>query len=341
MAERIQGIEIFAVGTWRGNKKITVDSAGLDAMLASYEALGSTPGFRPPLVIGHGRTPGEMAYGWVERIYRVGDKVLADFTDVPEYLIYLMKERRYNSVSVEMYPSLDHQGKTFQNVLSAVAVLGAELPAVKGLKPLAESLFKDAGEAEMLTKEDDDMTTFTQAQVDQIVAAATQTTLTTAKAESDKEINAVKTAADAAVKTANEGRETAEAALNVFKRDAADKELNEFAEQAVKDGKVLPAQKDKLIALAKSMSGVIKFGDKEQSPLEVLKEFISEGTKKVDLSERGSNNPHPNSAKKAGDEVVRRATEEQGKDNKLSFQMAVEKVLAADPTLKQQYFQEV
>jgi hypothetical protein len=340
MAERIEGIEIFAVGTWRGNKKIVIDSAALDTMLASYEQIGKIPGMVPPLVVGHGRDKGEMAYGWLDRLYRVGDKLLADFVDVPEYMIYLMKEKRYNSVSIEMYPTLDYNGKNYQNVLSAVAVLGAELPAVKGLKPLSECLFKASGDVEKLTKEEDAM--FTQEQLNSLVAAAVAEANTKFKAEHDAivtDLTAKITASEGTIKSANEGRETAEAALAVFKRESTDKELEAFVDGAIRDGRVLPKQKDKLIALAKSMSGVVKFADKEVSPLEALKEFISEGSK-VDLSERGGGDPNAGGAKKAGDEVVRRAKAAQEKNDKLTFQLAVEKVLAEDPTLKQQYFAE-
>lgn len=338
----LQGIEIFAVGEWRGNRKIKVTSETLDQMMASYDALGQTPGFRPPLVLGHGRTPGEPAYGWMDRMYRSGNKIVADFSDVPEYLVYSMKTKRYNSVSIEMYPTLDYNGKTFQNVLSAVAVLGAELPAVKGLKPLSESIPAEfaasvQGERVTLSKEDDAM--FTQEQLDSLIAAAVKAAEAKFAADHAKEIEARDakiTAAEATIKTANEGRERAEAALGVFKRESEDRELNAFADQAIKDGKILPKQKDGLVAMAKSMSGVVKFGDNEVSALEAFKQFISDGPAKVDLSEKGGAAATDN--KSASLEVDRRAKAEMAKDDKLTYAVAVEKVLAADNTLKLQYF---
>jgi len=338
----LKGVEIFATGTWRGNKKITITASDLDAMIASFTALGGqVDGFRPPLVIGHTRTPGEMAYGWTQRIYRVGDKILADFSDVPDYLLYSIEEKRYNSVSIEMYPSIDYAGKTFQNVLSAVAVLGAELPAVKGLKPLSASIFSDAGPAEQLSKEE---MMFTQEQVDALIAAAVAKA--TAQFKDSNEADTEKFAADLStandtIKSVTEAKERAEVALSVFKAEASDRELDAFIETAIKEGKVLPKQKAALVAMAKSMSGVIKFGDKDQSPIDVIKSFISEAPVKVDFSEKGSS--HADTGKRADLEVDRRAKAAQataGGATKLSYQDAVNKVLAEDNTLKLAYFSE-
>lgn len=339
----LKGVEIFATGTWRGNKKITITASDLDAMIASFDALGgSVDGFRPPLVIGHTRTPGEMAFGWTQRIYRVGNKILADFADVPDYLLSAIQTKQYNSVSIEMYPSLDYAGKTYQNVLSAIAVLGAELPAVKGLKPLSASLFSDAGPAEQLSKEE---MMFTQEQVDALIAAAV--TKATAEFKEANEADAEKFAADLATANASitavtAAKDVAEAALAIFKAESQDRELGAFIDTAIAEGKVLPKQKPALLAMAKSMSGVIKFGDKDESPLDVLKSFISDAPVKVDFSEKGS--AKPDAAKTASLEVDRRAKAAQaaaGGATKLSYQDAVNKVFAEDNTLKLAYHSEV
>lgn len=343
MGETLKGVEIFATGTWRGNKKITITASDLDAMIASFNALGgNVDGFRPPLVIGHTRTPGEMAYGWTERIYRVGDKILADFTDVSEMLLYAIQEKRYNAVSIEMYPSLDYSGKTFQNVLSAVAVLGAELPAVKGLKPLSANIFSDAIGAEQLTK---DEAMFTQEQVDALIAAAV--TKAVAEFKEANEADAAKfaeaSAASAAALTAmTEERDRATAALSVFKAEAQDRELDAFIDTAITEGKVLPKQKPALLAMAKSMSGVVKFADKDQTPIEVLKSFIADAPVKVDFSEHGTSRGDKG-AKRADLEIDRRAkaaVAAAGGETKLSYRDAVNKVLAEDNTLKLAYFSE-
>ena len=132
----LRGVEIFSVGRWNDVK--TFDQADLDAMVASFEDLQM--GGRAPLKLGHNDdqaiTDGQPALGWVERIYREGDRLLADFTDLPRVLYDAIKAGRYKFTSVELLRDAIFQGKEFPWVLSAVALLGADLPAVSNLKDL-------------------------------------------------------------------------------------------------------------------------------------------------------------------------------------------------------------
>ena len=75
----VRGVEIFRAGEWNGDKYTTED---LDAMI---EAFGSQ-GYAVPLKLGHDEVSGAQAYGWVERIYRFGDVLKADFKDIPTYV---------------------------------------------------------------------------------------------------------------------------------------------------------------------------------------------------------------------------------------------------------------
>jgi hypothetical protein len=126
-------------------------------------------------------------------------------------------------------------------------------------------------------------------------------------------------------------------------RRVQDRELDAFIDGAITEGKVLPKQKPALLAMAKSMSGVVKFADKDQSPLDVLKSFISDAPVKVDFSEKGSSRADQG-GKSASLEIDRRAkaaVAAAGGETKLSYQAAVNKVLAEDNTLKLAYFSEV
>ena len=150
-------------------------------------------------------------------------------------------------------------------------------------------------------------------------------------------------ARDASIQSLTEAKQLAETALAVFKAEAQDRELDAFIDVAITEGKVLPKQKPALLAMAKSMSGVVKFADKDQSPLDVLKSFISEAPVKVDFSEKGSSRADLG-GKSASLEIDRRAkaaVAAAGGETKLSYQAAVNKVLAEDNTLKLAYFSEV
>jgi len=125
----IQGVEIFACGKWNGDE---YDEADLTDMVAAFDAVG----FQPPLKLGHSDKIGERAYGWVQRVYVKGKKLLADFKDVPGEIYRLIKSRAFDTVSSEIYWNLERDSKTFRRVLKAVALLGSETPAVSHLAPL-------------------------------------------------------------------------------------------------------------------------------------------------------------------------------------------------------------
>lgn len=126
---RIEGIEIFATGRWKGDAYTTDD---LDLMVSAFEQVG----FRPPVKLGHAEASGDPAYGWVERIYRRGEKLLADIVDVPRKVYDAIRARQYDTVSSEVYWNVDRGGRRWPRALKAIALLGAEIPAVAGLAPL-------------------------------------------------------------------------------------------------------------------------------------------------------------------------------------------------------------
>jgi hypothetical protein len=93
-------------------------------------------GFSPPVKLGHDSKGSDPAYGWVERIYRKGKTLYADLKDIPAEIYKKIKDRSYDHVSSEIFWNLERAGKKFSRVLKAVALLGAETPAVSGLAPL-------------------------------------------------------------------------------------------------------------------------------------------------------------------------------------------------------------
>jgi hypothetical protein len=245
-----------------------------------------------------------------------------------------------------MYPSVEHDGKTFKNVLTAVALLGAELPAVKGLKELAESLFAEEpiffGDGVLtFQQETDDVEKFTQEQVDQLIAAAVAKAKDEAKAEFAAEkadLEAKVTAAEAATAEAVTAKDTAEKALFDFEQDTAEKQVVSLVEDAVKAGKILPKNKDDMVALGKSMTQTVKLGDKEVSGFDAFKSLIDNVGGKVDLSEKGSG-----STEKPGDpgaEIdmrARKKVNDAGGETKLSYADARQIVLTEDPDLRTRY----
>jgi len=133
MAE-IKDVEIFQEGVWNGNQ-ITAD------MLASIvDSFEKTKGFfEPPLKLGHGddqeflKKEGLPAAGWVSNLKIKGKKLLADFSMIPEKIADLIKKKRYRKVSIELFKGLKLKGHELDHFLGAVALLGADIPAVLSL----------------------------------------------------------------------------------------------------------------------------------------------------------------------------------------------------------------
>lgn len=358
MAEQfgeMKDVEIFSTGTWSGSKKVTVTATDLDNMVRAWnEVNDKVTGYRPPLKLGHddaqkfigqNKGSGAPALGWVHNLRRIGNKVVADFKDVPSKLLDMIRQKRYNSVSIEMLPSLEFDGKNYSTVLTAVAILGAELPAVKGLKELSATLGFAGAQAVTLSQKEEDtnMVTYTQEQHDALVAAA----VGKAKTEFEAEHTGKVTKLDGDLKAAVARADTAEAALAQFKSEAETNEITMFVDGAIKEGKVMPAEKDNLIAVGKSMAqgAKVKLGEKEQSGLDAFKAMITARPVSVNFTQamRGKGE-RENGGASASSIVTERANAKvaaAGGADKLSFKMAVDAVLTEDVALKQRYFAEI
>jgi hypothetical protein len=138
----IKGVEIFKPGTHNGD---TYTEQDLDDIVAASRQLD----FRPALKIGHTKDePGAPAYGWITNLRKAGGKLVADFESMHESVTQALRDRRYDRVSSEIYFNLKRGGQTFRRALKAVALLGAEVPAVAGLVPLHKMEFAGTGDAE-------------------------------------------------------------------------------------------------------------------------------------------------------------------------------------------------
>jgi hypothetical protein len=125
----LRNVEIFAAGQWNGD---TYTPDDLDEMCAAFSRLG----FRPPVTLGHVDKPGSPAVGWVANLRRVGSKLLADFEHVPSEIYQAIKRRAFDRVSAEIFWNMKAGDKKFRRALKAVALLGADVPAVTSLAPL-------------------------------------------------------------------------------------------------------------------------------------------------------------------------------------------------------------
>lgn len=127
----IQGVEVFAAGNWNGDDYSVQD---LDEMVRAFTENQLT--LKPSLKLGHSsdqkllQKDGYPSAGWVSRLYRSGSKLIADFVDIPNKVYELISRKAYRKVSSEIYWNIDVNGKKYKRLLSAVAFLGEDMPAV-------------------------------------------------------------------------------------------------------------------------------------------------------------------------------------------------------------------
>jgi len=349
----LRNVEIFATGTWHAavGGKITVTGDDLEDLVTSFRSINQIGGFRPMLKLGHDHKLGDGApsLGFVENVRRVGDKVVADFVDVARPLFDLIKAGRYTQVSIEMLRSAKFAGQKFRNVLTAVAILGASMPAVKGLSDLRDSLLKSGklpeqleGEVVALTQgEEEDMpkdATYTQEQHDALVEKAVNEAVDREKAQFSAEKTALETERDA-LKARAEG---AEKALQTFTAEQADKDITALVDGAIKDGKWLPKDRDTLLAHGRALASVSKFGDGEEDGMAGFKRFC-EGLPKVvavdvETGASGRDSGDAKGAKPAAQEIAERQqkliADGKADDHGAAFRMALSE---ADEDLKNRY----
>lgn len=150
----IKGVEIFSPGEHNGDRYTEVD---IDDIIAASRELD----FRPAIKVGHSKDkPGAPAYGYVENLRKENGKLYADLTDMHDSVVEAVRSKAYDRLSSEIYFNLKRAAKNgvqkvFRRALKAVALLGAEVPAVANLVPLHKMEFAEAGFERMTVFEQD------------------------------------------------------------------------------------------------------------------------------------------------------------------------------------------
>lgn len=135
------GIELCKTGTWDASTgATTITRADLASAIAAARSLPD-----PVLKIGHQdpRFDGEPAVGRIAnlRLADRGDTLLGDLVDVPGWLADSVVTA-YPQRSIEATFNYQTNGKTYRFVLTGLALLGAQWPAVTDLNSLRKLLEK-------------------------------------------------------------------------------------------------------------------------------------------------------------------------------------------------------
>lgn len=330
-------VEIFSVGKWNG---ISFSLDDLHAIAENFTSLAAN--HKVPLKLGHNDaqpfTDGQPALGWVEKVWvdHKSKKLMATFTDIPEVLRSAIEKRMYRHVSVELDCDVTHMGSKYKYVLSAVAILGADAPAVNTLADLATYL--NAGSRLEASRrvtftaiegdnknnnEDEEMT---KEELEQAISAA----LGPVKSDLAKF-----TAENSALKSENAAlleKQTAQLKMQAAEKAKSHAEmLTGKLEAAVKAGQILPAQRDGAIRF-------MRLDDLDQAvtvTAEQLDDYIKINSQRQVFSKesgRWSSESTPGDTD-PGAQIVAKARELQLTDAKMSFATARNRVMAGHPDL--------
>lgn len=248
--------EIFAVGKWNG-MTFTIDD--LHNIASAFQSLQNN--LKVPLKFGHNdeqpMTDGQPSLGWVDKVWVSGDKLMAHFVDMPKVVMDAIKKKLYKQVSVELDMDVSYKAQQYPMVLSGVALLGADIPAVSTLKDLTHYLSRSAafsaGRKMMFsaiagkTNKEKDM--------DKLEELTTKVAELTAKhAEftiQNTELKTQNTALKAKVDELTSALAARDAADKKTRIDAKRSEVVAILEEGVKTSAITPAQREQFSKIAR------------------------------------------------------------------------------------------
>lgn len=298
---------VFKTGKHTNSKGIQKEynTSDLDGIVNRYKP----EEYEAPIVVGHPKTD-SPAYGWIEKLKRVGDVLYAYPKQVVQEFADAVKQGLYKNRSV----ALNADGS-----LRHVGFLGATPPAVTGLPPVE---FKGDDDPELIEFEN------SEAEYETVEAAVAEA-LALAEAEKTFLKNKIaeleaNPAFHISIRSAAEAESKFEAALATVTKTIQDKaseelqrlslqirkaEFEQFLNEQIAYGNVLPASLEPVSKILESLSAielsekdgaeVFEFSDgTAASPVEFFKGFIKGLPKIIEFSETATgknNNPAPDS----------------------------------------------
>lgn len=324
-------MEVFAAGTWNGD---TFSEQDLQDIAKNFNELKDS--VKPFLKLGgvdpHKDLVHQPAIGWVDSLRVSSGKLIASIKDIPKIVFEAIKRKLYRRVSSELYQGFKAQGKNYNYVLRAVALLGASVPAVSTLKDLTAYL------SEQLSAESVKQFTFNEEDFKKMPDNDDALKI--------KEFEEKLKTEEAARKSAEEQLAKEQAEFKAFKeqqvkvlRDGNIEAIRAFCEEGVKAGKIPPFVRDAIFP--KDKPPMLSFSEDNSVllPFEVLRDVFSKTTV-IDFSEQGVDGEKARKAeagKGVGEIVDSRAKEFMKKDGIKNYSDAVQKVLAEDEKLAADY----
>lgn len=342
-------VEILSVGKWNGDDYTLADLQDIEKNFYRLHKM-----LVPVLKFGHsaeqtllGQADGDPALGQISDLRLVGDKLIATLSGMPEIVQTAIEKKLYTNVSCEIAFGAKVDGESVGKVLTGVALLGADLPAVNNLAGLGAYLKLDPARFADAMKHAQRKTLSYQPERKE-TPVAEPTALELAQAE-------IKKLTDAAA--AASAQRTADAAeLDRLRKAGRENAFNAergkiitWADAQVLAKHILPAAREKIDGILSGqkeafMAGTIQalslsveqvqtlMDDMLKAKLPATGELALSGTT-AELSADGSDQD-------PADELtakVQEAIDKAGGLSKLSFDQATFRVLSADRKLAARY----
>lgn len=322
-------VEIFAAGTWNGIK-ITKDD--LHELANNFSRL---PNLQVPLKFGHNKeqkiTDGMPALGWVTKVWVAKgkdgkDKLFGQFSSIPDLVFSAIEKGLYKNVSIEMYMDVEYKGEKLGKVLTAVALLGADLPAVNTLADLQAYMSTDAS-AEFTGGEF--------ASFSYVEQQKEETTIEEGPAMDELEKMKAQLAALEAEK-AEFAAKAAKAEEQAKKAEfsAYNSKIDSMLEMAVKAMSITPAQKKAIASMVGLGTEKVMSVDEEsvQGLIDSMTPQKDKGEAKTVTKEEFSSDP--------SEQLHIKALEFQAKNVNFTYSQALERVMRIEPELAKRHLNE-
>src|SRR3990167_3684718 len=290
-------VPIMEEGTWNGH---VFTSEDLDDISNNFIELKAE--LKPYLKLGHNedqallKSDGLPSAGWISELKREGTRLLAKIVNIPKTIFELIKKGAYGRFSSEIYFDAVIKDKNYKRALKAVALLGADTPAVTSMPDLL-NVYSFSYDKIVNTNEGEKF-------MDEI-----KTEMLTMKSENDL-------LKDSNVKLADR--------IAKFEAERKAEKIQDYLEKKVTEGKIVPAQFDSLKKLM-SEDDVVKFSFDDK--FELLKSFIDNTPVNLELGEKSVN--FKKESLTADDELHEKVLTF-SKENKVSYRDALHTVIRGE-----------
>jgi hypothetical protein len=352
-------IEAFKPGKWNG-KTWTLDN--IKNWIANFKTLRGV--IEPPVKIGHNNkqplTDGQPAIGEITDTKLSGKTLMLKLSRVPDIVVQAIKAGRFIKPSIEVARDFDVDGKKFNEVLTGVALLGADLPAVSGLKDLEAFLSLEPEHLDTVALEGTEIFSMqcgiteadnnnkeNQRMADtdtQIVEFKDK--LTAAEKEIDSKDRALKDAEEKIAKFESD-REAERLKAETDSINAKVEDIKTFCEAEVKAGRMTPAGRDAIVLSFDKSKVVFSKDDSGKVEdvaisCEAFKAYCGTQEKAFKFAEIGtSEGGDKKEYTSAGNEVHARTEKFMAEHKQEDYVVAMNEVLKADTDLAAQYKEEV